>query len=152
MMSQWIITQYCWNDVRNFCNWKATKKLCKDRDGVVICDKKNLLWFGVGYDFYPRSCVISIWFLSNELCVFYPRAKETCWIKIISNPKPWDFYIYIPNYLLQRYETKLCHYKPIKSYLNIDPLQTKWFHICNSMHPMGQGFIVYICLSFFLSN
>ena len=29
--------------------------LCKDSNGVVTCDKKNLPWFVVEYDFYPTT-------------------------------------------------------------------------------------------------
>ena len=32
-----------------FTSWN----LCKDKHGVVTCDKKNLLWFVFEYDFYP---------------------------------------------------------------------------------------------------
>ena len=38
----------------------ATKKLWKDKNAVVTCDKKNLLWFMVGYDFNPTCYVFSI--------------------------------------------------------------------------------------------
>ena len=42
----------------------ATKRYEKSTD-VVTCDKKNLPWFGVKYDFYPTRCVFSI--LSSRL-------------------------------------------------------------------------------------
>ena len=42
------------------CIYKATEKLCKDRNGVVTCDKKNLPRFVVGYEFiYLAVCFIS---------------------------------------------------------------------------------------------
>ena len=80
--------QYCCNDVINFnCILKATEKLCKDKNGIVTCDEKNLPWFLVGYDFYPTCCVFPI--SSRRLG---DRKHTTCWIKIISNHKPCQGY------------------------------------------------------------
>ena len=32
----------------------ATEKLCKDKNGVITCNKKNLPWFVFGYDFHQQ--------------------------------------------------------------------------------------------------
>ena len=42
------------------CDLKSSGKLCKDNDGAVTCDKKNLPWFVVGYDKYPTHYVCFI--------------------------------------------------------------------------------------------
>ena len=59
----------------------ATEKLCKDKNDIVTCDKKNTPCFGVGYDFYPTVFSIPEPLRGD-------RKHTTSWIKIISNP--WE--------------------------------------------------------------
>ena len=45
MTSQWIIMQFCSNDVRKFCIYKAKKNVSKDKNGIATCDKKiPMVW------------------------------------------------------------------------------------------------------------
>lgn len=37
----------------------SIEHFCKDKNGVVTCDKMNLPWFFVRYNFYPTHCVFS---------------------------------------------------------------------------------------------
>ena len=70
------------------------KIYAKIKNGVVTCDKKNLPWFVVRYDFCPTPCMFSI--PSPRLG---DRKHTTCWIKIIFNHKPWEIlYIYTIPY------------------------------------------------------
>ena len=46
MKLQPIIIQYCWNDFRNFCIYKATGKLCKERNSVITYLKESPMVFG----------------------------------------------------------------------------------------------------------
>ena len=85
--SQWIITQCCWNNVRHFCIEKVIEKLCKDRNGVVTCDKKNLQWIGNECYYYPTRCVFSIPRQGSGIENTYKCNPLN---KIISNPEPWE--------------------------------------------------------------
>ena len=82
MVSQWIIMQYCRN---YFCILKATENLCKDKNGVTACDKKNLPWFVVWYDFYPTWCLFSI-----TLPRLGDRRHQTSWIKTHIQPQTME--------------------------------------------------------------
>ena len=64
---------------------------CKLFCSLLISTRHDFVMFkydlyrGVGYDFYPTSCVFSIpkpW--------RWDRKHSTSWIKIISNPKAWE--------------------------------------------------------------
>jgi hypothetical protein len=61
-----------------------------------MCDKKNLPWFVIWYDFYPTLCVFSI--PSPRLG---DRKYKTRWIKVISNHKPWEIlYLFFIYYIM----------------------------------------------------
>ena len=85
MVSQWIIMQYCRNEDINFCILKATENLCKDKNGVTTCDKKNLPWFVVWYDFYTTWCLFSI-----TLPRLGDRRYQTSWIKTHIQPQTME--------------------------------------------------------------
>jgi hypothetical protein len=62
----------------------------------------TLIWWTI-YIGSPMVCDL-IWFISNELCVFYPwalargRKHIMSWIEIISNLKPWEI-LFITYYI-----------------------------------------------------
>ena len=67
------------------------------KNQIKICEKKNLPWFMVRYDFYPTLCVFSI--PSPRLG---DRKHTTRWIKIISNHKPWEILYLFFNIVFHR--------------------------------------------------
>jgi hypothetical protein len=73
---------------------KVTRLYSAKNNWFIICDKKNLPWFVIWYDFSPTRFVFSI--PSPRL---RDRKHKTCWIKIIANHKPWEIlYIHINIY------------------------------------------------------
>jgi hypothetical protein len=75
--------------VYNMLGSKVTRLYSPKNNRFVICDKKNLQRLVIWYDFYPTRCVFSV--PSPRLG---DRKHKTCWIKIISNHKPWEI-VYI---------------------------------------------------------
>jgi hypothetical protein len=71
--------------VYNMSRSKVTRLYSPKNIWYVICDKKNLPWFVIWYDFYPTRCMFSI--PSPRLG---DRKHKTRWLKIISNHKPWE--------------------------------------------------------------